>query len=243
MGETVSFERRFQGFANGALGGYAAGVAASHIVGPAEVNLRSLPPMERPLELREGEDGSLELWDGETLVLETHPQSLDMTVPESPGLDAAEAAGRDLVHDHAEHPYPACFCCGPERASGDALRLFMGRTPDDPSFLAAAWTPDAGLVEADELPLSFLWGALDCPTIWASWMTDDGDVVYREGTFPVLARQRVEQLAPVPTGEPAVVSAWRVARNGRKHVCGAAIHSRAGDLLVRGESLLIDVAV
>lgn len=243
MGDTVRFERRFQGFANGALGGYAAGVAASRIEGPAEVNLRSLPPMERALDLRAGEDGSLELWDRETLVLETHAQQFDLTGAESPGLEAAEAAGRDLVHDHAEHPYPGCFCCGPERDAGDALRLFMGRTPDDPSFLAAAWTPDAGLVEAGELPLSFLWGALDCPTIWASWMTDEGDVVYREGTFPVLARQRVEQLAPVPTAEPAVVTAWRVGSEGRKHVCGAAIHSAAGDLLVRGESLLIDVAV
>ena len=243
MGDTVTFERRFRGFAEGALGGYAAGVAASRIDGPAEVNLRSLPRMDRDLDLRTGDDGSLELWDGETLVLETHAQPFDLSVPEPPELGAAEAAGRDLVHDHAEHPWPGCFCCGPERAAGDALRLFMGRSADDPAFLAAAWTPDTGLTEDPELPVSFLWGALDCPTIWASWMTDDGDVVYRDGTFPVLARQRVERVAAVPTGEPSIVTAWRVSRDGRKHVCGAAIHSPEGELRVRGESLLIDVAI
>ena len=42
------------------------------IDGPAEANLRSLPLMERELELKEFDDGSLGLWDGDTLVLEAH---------------------------------------------------------------------------------------------------------------------------------------------------------------------------
>ena len=45
---SLSFGRRFRGFESGALGGYAAGaVVAGRIDGPAEVNLRSLPPMGR----------------------------------------------------------------------------------------------------------------------------------------------------------------------------------------------------
>jgi hypothetical protein len=241
VGETVRFERRFQGFADGALGGYAAGVVASRLDGPAEANLRSLPPLERDLDLRRG-DGALQLWEGETLVLEAHGGEFELAVPDPPGLEEAEAASRDLVHDHGPHPYPGCFTCGPERAPGDGLRLFMGRAPDGKGALAAAWAPDPGLTSGPELPLEFIWGALDCPTIWASWMTDDGSVAQREGTFPVLARQRVEQLAPVPTGEPAIVTAWRISRDGRKHVTAAAIHSPDGALLARAESLLIDVA-
>ena len=62
MPNSVSFARRFQGFTDGALGGYVAGVVAKRIDGPAEVNLRSLPPMERELQLSQL-DGSLELRD------------------------------------------------------------------------------------------------------------------------------------------------------------------------------------
>jgi uncharacterized membrane protein (UPF0127 family) len=39
MSETLSFPRRYQGCAHGALGGYAAGMVARRIDGPAEVNL------------------------------------------------------------------------------------------------------------------------------------------------------------------------------------------------------------
>ena len=66
---------RFQGFTDGALGGYAAGVAARGIDGPAEANLRALPPLDRELTLAGGDDGARELHDGEALVLEVRPVS------------------------------------------------------------------------------------------------------------------------------------------------------------------------
>ena len=241
MGGTVRFERRFQGFADGALGGYAAGVAARGIEGPAEVNLRSLPPMERDLDLSTGNDGTRELRDGETLVLEVRPSAFELDPPDAPAPEEVEAASRDLAHDHGPHPYPGCFTCGPEREPGDGLRLFMGLVPGRPGILASAWTPDPGLTPGSALPEEFVWAALDCPTIWAVWLTEDGRVDRPEGTFPVLARQRVEQLAPVPTGEEAVVTAWPIRHDGRKHTTGAAIHARDGELLARAESLLIDV--
>jgi hypothetical protein len=59
--------------------------------------------------------------------------------------------------------------------------------------------------------------------------------------FRVLARQRVEQIEPIPVGEPSIVSAWPIQREGRKYVAGAAIHDRDGRLLARGESLLVEV--
>jgi hypothetical protein len=240
--ETVRFERRFQGFADGALGGYAAGVVGSRIDGPAEANLRSLPLMERELDLKESDDGSLGLWDGDTLVLEAHAGELDLDVPELPAPEQAEAASRNPVHDHGPHLYPECFTCGPDRDPGDGLRLFMGQAPERPGILAAAWTPDPGLTQGPTLPEEFIWAALDCPTIWAAWLTDDGTVRWPEGgRFTVLARQRVEQHSPVPTGEPAIVTAWPISRDGRKHVTGAAIQTPGGELLARGESLLIDV--
>jgi hypothetical protein len=239
MGATVRFERRFQGFTDGALGGYAAGVAARELDGPVEANLRALPPLERDLELQRADDGGVELRDGETLVLEARPADFELSLPSVPTLDEARAADEHPVHDKA-HPYPSCFTCGPARDEGDGLRLFMGRASQHADLLAATWTPHRELTPDPALPPEFVWAALDCPTIWAAWL-EGGELTVPDGSFSVLARHRVEQLSPVPTGQPTIVTAWPIQHDGRKHVTGAAIHSSDGELLARAESLLVDV--
>lgn len=238
---TLRFEQRFQGFANGALGGYVAGAVAKRIGGPAEVNLRSLPPLDRDLELRETDEGALVLSDGDTTVLDAHRSGFELDVPAPPSWDAALAAAEHLMHHEHAHPYPGCFACGPGRAEGDGLRLFIGRGEDPEGPLVSAWTPHPALgAEDGTLAPEMLWAALDCPTIWAAW-SDSRPARPREGRLTVLARQRLEQLRPVPAGEPAIVTAWAVEREGRKCLAGAAIHDREGELLVRADSLLVDV--
>jgi hypothetical protein len=240
MDERIRLDQRFQGFTDGALGGYAAGVVAKRIEGPAEVNLRSLPPLDRDLEIRESGDG-LELHDGDTLILEALSAGFDLEVPEPPTMGEAEAAGNELVHDEGTHLYPGCFACGPDRAEGDGLRLFMGRRPDRDRMLAAAWTPHPDLAsDGGALPEELVWAALDCPTIWVAWSRERPAAIPTD-TFTVLARQRLEAIEPVPTGETSIVSAWSIEQEGRKHRCGAAIHDAAGRLLVRAESLLVEV--
>jgi hypothetical protein len=214
-------------------------MVARRIEGPAEANLRSLPPMDRELELSEADDG-FELHDGETLVLDARPASFDLDVPEPPSMDRARAAAEHPIHEESTHLFPSCFTCGPDRAEGDGLRLFVGRVPDR-EILAGAWDPHPDLVDgADALPEEMIWAALDCPTIWAAFS------VNRPASFPtdglmVLARQRLEMLAPVPVGQTALVSAWRIERDGRKHLTAAAIHAPGGELLARAESLLVHV--
>jgi hypothetical protein len=233
----LSVGRRFRGFESGALGGYVAGVVvAGRIDGPAEVNLRSLPPMGRDLELSEqGDDAGLVLRDGDTLVLEATPAPFELEIPPPPGLAEAEEAAHRLIHEELGHLYPSCFTCGPDREPGDGLRLFMGRTSANPDLLASAWTPDPSLAESgDAIPTEMVWAALDCPSIWAV-----GEIP--EGGFNVLARQRVELLAPVPVGTPAIVTAWPIEHDGRKHLTGVAIHDDDGRQLARGESLLVEV--
>jgi hypothetical protein len=234
---SLTFGRRFRGFESGALGGYAAGaVVARRIDGPAEVNLRSLPPMGRELMLREqGDGGELALLDGETLVLEAKPAPFELDIPPPPSVTEAEEAGHRPIHDELGHLYPSCFTCGPDREPGDGLRLFVGRTRADADLLASAWTPDPLLAESgDSIPTEMVWAALDCPSIWAV-----GE--FPEDGFNVLARQRVESLAPVPVGEPSIVTAWPIEHDGRKHLTGVAIHDGDGGLLARGESLLVEV--
>ena len=237
--EKVSFEQRFQGFTDGALGGYVAGVVARGIEGPAEVSLRSLPPMERELDLSRG-NGKIDLHDGETLIAEAHEAGFELELPDSPELAGAEAAGEHPIHEEGTHIYPGCFCCGPDRAEGDGLRLFVGRVAESDGLLAAAWTPHPDLAEGDELPEEMVWAALDCPTIWAAWSTETPAAIPSD-TFTVLARQRLESLAPIPLGRPAIVTSWPISRDGRKYVCGAAIHGSDGRLLTRAESLLVEV--
>jgi hypothetical protein len=238
--DTVRLAERFQGFTDGALGGYAAGVVGKRIEGPVEANLRNLPPMERELELREA-GGSFELRDGDTLILDARPAQFELEIPEPPDVDEAEAAGKQLIHDEGTQLYPGCFTCGPDRAEGDGLRLFMGRLPERDGILAAAWPPHRDLAGPDgALPEELVWAALDCPTIWAAWSVKRPAAVPTDG-FSVLARQRLEMVAPVPVGETAVVSAWPIERDGRKHLTAAAIHGKDGDLLARAESLLVDV--
>jgi hypothetical protein len=123
MSDTVTFARRYQGFADGALGGYAAGVAAQRIEGPAKQTC-GRSPLERELSLQ-GDGDRVVLRDDETVVLEVTASDFELEIPAPPTLKEAEAASRDLVHDH--HPWPGCFTCGPGRAAGDGLRLFMGR--------------------------------------------------------------------------------------------------------------------
>ncbi len=239
MPDTVTLAERFQGFTDGALGGYAAGVVARRIEGPAEVNLRSLPPMQRELELSAA-DGAFELRDGETVVLDARPAGFELKIPEPLDLDEAEVAGAHLIHAEGAHPYPACFTCGPDRVEGEGLRLFMGRPPGRDGILGSAWAPHPDLAGPDgALGDELIWAALDCPTIWAAWSVQR-PAAFPTDSFTVLARQRVEVLAPVLAAETVVVSAWPIERDGRKHIAGAAIHGADGELLARAESLLVD---
>jgi hypothetical protein len=119
---------RYQGFPHGVLGSYVAGLAASRLDGPVEVNLRSLPRIDREFSLDLEDDGLLVLRDGETVILDARERDFEMDVPAPPSLvEAREAADRPM-HDEAAHPFPGCFCCGPDREPGDGLRVHVGRS-------------------------------------------------------------------------------------------------------------------
>jgi hypothetical protein len=79
MSDRVVSER-FQGFTDGALDGYAAGVAARRIGGPAEANLRALPPLDRELSIEvDGERAVLR--DGDTVVIELTATGFELEIP------------------------------------------------------------------------------------------------------------------------------------------------------------------
>ena len=115
------------------------------------------------------------------------------------GLDAARAA-RAASPLAGRQPFPRCFACGPAR--DDGLRLLAGPVEGTEGVWAVDWTPD------EAAPLH-VWAALDCPSS-APIASPTGDPPY------VLGRIAARVPEGVAVGEPHVVVAWELGREGRK---------------------------
>src|SRR3954453_22761950 len=90
--ETV-IAARFNGPPGSGNGGYACGILGSLIGGTAEVTLRKPPALDKPMIVREGARG-LSLFDGDTVVANGRPATLEMQIPPAPSeheLLAAQA--------------------------------------------------------------------------------------------------------------------------------------------------------
>ena len=229
----VKIDPRFCGPAESANGGYACGLLATEIAGPAEVTLRAPPPLGRVLLSRAREDGSAVLLDGETVVAEARPTTLDGRVPAPVTSDQATRASQRYEWIE-EHPYPRCFVCGPERDPADGLRIFPGPV-EGSELYACPWTPQESLGNGfGSVRPEFVWAALDCPS---------GIVTNRFGNvgMMLLGRLAVELLGPVPAGESCVLTAWTVAREGRKLDTGSALFDADGDLLASARARWIEL--
>ena len=218
-GDVLVVDPRFRGPPESANGGYVAGVLAGRVDGPAEVTLRVPPPLGRPLAVRGGPGATVALLDGETLVAEARPATVDLDVPPPVGPEAAHPAA-EAYPWHDRHPYPTCFVCGPRRAPGDGLRIFPGPVPGAEVY-AAPWTPGADLAPDGDVAAPFVWAALDCPSgIATDAWTDVGPIL--------LGRLAADLRRPVRAGAPHVVQAWRVARDGRKLHTASALFDAGG---------------
>lgn len=243
MGETattITIGARFNGPPTTGNGGYVCGLVARHVGRAAEVTLWVPPPLQRPLTLTRDEptgDGpAVRLWDGETLVAEARPTSVDVDPPMTVSPAEAERASRDY-RGFVHHAFPTCFVCGPDRPAGDGLGLFPGPiapdgSPDgdggpDPSatqppVAAAPWTPAAELADGDgSVRPEVVWAALDCPSYFGG---------VRPGTLAVLGRLATQLRGPVRAGEPHVVTGWSQGTDGRKHYAAAAITDARGEV-------------
>jgi hypothetical protein len=217
----VRIPARFNGPPGSANGGYTCGLLAAFVGGEAEVTLRVPPPLERELEVVRA-DARVELRDGETLVAEAEPVSLDVDVPAPVPFAEAEAASTGYA-GFAHHAYPTCFTCGPAREDG--LGIYAGPVTGRDDLVAATWTP------AEEPAPEVVWAALDCPSGWA---VDD---FQREGVLLGRMAARVDRL-PLP-GDPCVVLGWRIGEEGRKRYAGSALTTTDGNVLARSRSTWI----
>lgn len=198
------------------------------------MELRAPVPLARPLTLEPSNDG-MRLLDGDTVLVRAAPGGpIQEGVPDPVSLDAAEeAAGRFPYREG--HAFPRCFGCGPERQPGDGLRIFAGPVEGRDDVYAAPWTPGASLAGDDgSVAPEFVWAALDC--------SGGCRVANPRSTPPVvLGRLAGELLRPVAVGEPHVVVAWPLRRDGRKREAGTAIFDARGKLHARARALWIEL--
>ncbi len=218
----VTIERRFRGPPESGNGGYVCGVTAGHIDGAAEVTLRRPPPLDRPLAVQR-RGGGVALRDGETLIAEGVPTSVEIDVPEPVSFAEAEAAAQ-FYFGFQQHWFPSCFVCGPQRDDGDGLRIFPGWIAGH-SVVAAPWVPDASLAGVDgTVRPEFVWASLDCPGAWALFTEPN------EGRPIVLGLFAAKLVAPVRAREPCIVIGWPLGEDGRKLYAGTALFGEDGDL-------------
>jgi hypothetical protein len=226
----VVIGRRFNGPTTTANGGYACGVAAALVDGPAEVSLRAPVPLDTPLDVRRGTGGAVELLHGQLVVAQARPADPPpVKPPVRPSMaDARAAVGKPWRGRPAL--FQDCYVCSAGRADG--LGVDFGRLPGRSDCTAAVLLArrdapnDAGVLAPE-----VVWGALDCPSyVPALWDLDQPSV---------LARMTAEILEPVLVGEPAVVVGWPLGSEARKHHAASALLGADGRLLARARALWV----
>ncbi len=214
----IVIDPRFNGPAGSANGGVTCGLMAQELGEPAEITLRSPPPLGRPLRF----DGE-KLWDGETLVAEARRASVDVEPPPPVSFEGAERAS-ERYPGFEQHDYPTCFVCGPAREDG--LGIYAGRV-DGGEVFAAPWRV------GDDVSRVLTWAALDCPGAVGVGWAGRGDWL--------LGRMAGEVLRVPEPGDRCVVLAWPIAREGRKGFAGTALY-RGDELLARARQTWIALA-
>ncbi|MEZ4332426.1 MAG: hypothetical protein R3F35_11765 [Myxococcota bacterium] len=262
----ITIDERFCGPPRSGNGGYVCGLLAARVAGPVAVRLKQPPPIAHPLRVETDANGA-RLLDGDRLIAEARPRrSLDVSPPPAPGLaEASRAAGR--FAGFADHNFPTCFVCGPERAPGDGLRIFpgplraigsdpisdgggTGRAPNDRAA-GGAVGPEAG---SDDRPmLAAVWtpdssladpdGRVRPEFVWAALDCPGAFVRYPlpPETAIVLGELAVDQTADVRSEAPSIVTAWSLGEEGRKRRSGTAIFDATGRLCAQADAIWIEV--
>jgi hypothetical protein len=229
----IVIARQFCGPPDSGNGGYVCGVLARDIDGPATSVLRARVPLDVELELALS-DGAAVMTDADgTLIGRGDAAELEFDVPPPPSLAAAHRAMAGYIA-HRQRVHPICFTCGVERDEGDGLRVFAGQVEGAPAgHVACVWTPNAAFADAAGLmPTEVVWAALDCPGVFA-WLVKEG----RHGAL--LGTMTGEVIRRPGAGEPCIVTAWPLVREGRKETAGVALFTADGELLARGRQVWI----
>jgi len=231
MSESFVVPARFRGPPMSGNGGWTSGHLAELVDGALDggavtVRLRTPPPLDTEMAISRGDDGTVEVWDGQTLVAQAFPaEPLDATEIPQPVTHAQALAAGPAYEGLVSHPFPTCFACGTERDPADALCLHTGLLAGQSTLRAAAWTPRESAPE-------LVWAAMDCPGAWACGLAGRELVL---GTMTASIRRLPE------VGLPHVVMAWPRGQDGRKYYSGTCLCTDDGRLLAQADAVWIVV--
>jgi hypothetical protein len=234
----LTIPSRFRGPAGSGNGGYVCGGIAAYAEGPVTVTLRRPPPLDTPMAVEQGDDGSLRIRHDSTLVAEatSSPDLPPLDVPATVSMaEARMAAGRARYFQ--DPTFPDCFVCGPKRRPGDGLRIFPGPVPDR-ALWAAPWIPDSSVAGPDgRVRPEVVWAALDCPSGIAVAEAASLD----QDTAIVLGRMTANlAVLPLPD-DPCLLIAWPGGGDGRKLTSGSALLGPGGEVLAVARAVWITV--
>jgi hypothetical protein len=241
MTDSLVIAPRFRGPEGSGNGGYACGRIAAYLDGPVTVTLRRPPPLATPMAVERDGENSVRIRHGGTLIAEAaaSPPGPPLEVPGPVSLaDARAVAGRSRYC--ADPVFPDCFVCGMDRGPGDGLRIFPGPLAGR-AVLAAPWTPDASVADADgTVRPEVAWAALDCPSGFAAAEAAD----LGQDTVILLGRMTA-RLAGLPAaGDQCLVIGWpdgRDGRDGRKLLARSALLGPGGQVLAAARTVWLTV--
>jgi len=258
MATTIRIASRFCGPPGTANGGYVSGLVAQALPGAraVEVTLRAPTPLETDLFLTTL-DARAELRSQEgALLVEALPiDGLELTLPPPVSFAEAERSSQRFV-GFQHHPYPDCFVCGTDRRETSlvGLRLHpgaidaavrpsalagVGIAANDeaaPRVVAAPFCPAVDLCdEGGQLRSEQVWAALDCPAWFgaSSFLPDRPKILLGRLAVSLTRRPRAH--------ERCVVTGFAIAREGRRFLCGSALHDESGNCLAYARSTWIEV--
>ena len=217
----IVIRRRFRGPPESGNGGYSCGLLGALMPGPAEVMLRKPPPLDAPMAVEQGADGTLTAVHDGADIITARPAEVDVSIPGAVSLASAERAAASF-EGFRDHAFPMCFVCGPDREAGDGLNIFPGELIR--GIAAAPWTPDPK--DADEHGIvhpEIVWAALDCPTGWSTHYK------YPDAGIGLLGSLAASLLRPVTAGERYVAASWPAGRDGRKMYATSAVLDADGE--------------
>ncbi len=232
MPESFVISSRFCGPPKSANGGYVCGRLAALIEGAASVRLKAPPPLETELRIEKSESLT-QLLHGTSVIAEAKATNLDMPPPRAPSFGEAEEAAKSCP-GFTRHAFPRCFVCGPQRTSGDGLRIFPGPL-ESRSLVAAPWVPDESLTSGTSgVRPEFIWASLDCTSAFAVRP-------YPEGKAIVLGELCTRIDGILVPNEKCVVIGWLLRIDGRKRFSGSAVFSGLGHPVAVGRATWIEV--